>query len=673
MFDKWKIRTRLAVVVLVPAIALTALAGVGYRTLYSAKIGSRSYDRIVDAKDLLTDVAPSDLSLTDSYATVLALATETDGPTIAVEEQRLVDQQQRFDAARARWNSVIVGGTALDQELQSGVYPTADRFFDAVSSQFLPAVERGDPAAAQSVISSEIAPVFEEHRAAIDRMVPLAEEQVGLVENFADDLVARRTWQLLAALAAIALVVIVVSAVVARSIIQPVRQLISSASRAEAELPGIVDAVQHGQPPTAIEPISVASGGELGALATAMNGMQSTAVQLASEQAQTRRNVSTMLANLARRNQSLLNRTLSFISQLEENERDPQTLQNLFKLDHLATRMRRNAESLLVLAGSDTPRTWPRPIEASEIVRASLSEIEDYDRVDLTQVDQTWIRGSIVSDLVHLLAELLDNATRFSPPETKVTVVGKSTENGYILSVIDQGMGMTSEQLAQANRELDAVSRPEERTSLVLGLAVVGRLAARSGVQVRLSESPFEGVTAQVRVPHQLLQTPSVEPQRPAAVPSAPPSPTSPTSPAPALAAPAAPDPVAAAQQAVAAATARAGLRPIAPAPAPTSAPAAAPPPPPPAAARSFAPPAGHPDQLPPPPPTTRSGLAVRVPGAQLFESGGHGDVPPPPVERTPESIRDALSSFQHGFERGPAAAAADRGVRDPSNVGEDR
>ncbi|MEZ5257569.1 MAG: ATP-binding protein [Ilumatobacteraceae bacterium] len=377
-----------------------------------------------------------------------------------------------------------------------------------------------------------------------------------------------------------------------------------------------------------------------------------------------------MLANLARRNQSLLNWTPSFISQLEENERDPQTLQNLFKLDHLATRMRRNAESLLVLAGSDTPRTWPRPIEASEIVRASLSEIEDYDRVDLTQVDQTWIRGSIVSDLVHLLAELLDNATRFSPPETKVTVVGKSTENGYILSVIDQGMGMTSEQLAQANRELDAVSRPEERTSLVLGLAVVGRLAARSGVQVRLSESPFEGVTAQVRVPHQLLQTPSVEPQRPAAVPSAPPSPTSPTSPAPALAAPAAPDPVAAAQQAVAAATARAGLRPIAPAPAPTSAPAAAPPPP--------RPPGPSPRR----PVIPISSRRLRRPREVAWPCGFR--VPscssPAATARCPRlrssarrSIRDALSSFQHGFERGPAAAAADRGMRDPSNVGEDR
>ncbi len=159
-------------------------------------------------------------------------------------------------------------------------------------------------------------------------------------------------------------VIVVVSTLIARSIIRPVKQLTAAAERAEAALPGRCrQRPRRRRAPSRSRstPVEVDAGSEFASLAAALNQMQTTAVQLATEQAQTRRNVSTMLANLARRNQSLLNRTLSFISQLEENERDPQALENLFKLDHLATRMRRNAESLLVLAGSDPPRTWPRP------------------------------------------------------------------------------------------------------------------------------------------------------------------------------------------------------------------------------------------------------------------------------------------------------------------------
>ena len=705
MFTKSKIRTRLAVAVLVPALALVALAAVGYRTLYSSKIGSRSYDRIIAAHELLTDVAPPTQYVIDSYAIALSLVGQTDLSKQDAGIARLDSLEASFTTAHTRWDAEIRDGSELDKALNVKAYDAGKAFFEGVDGQLLPAVRAGDTVTARTVMDAVLTPAFEQHRAAIEQVLPLAQAQVTDVESFATQLVDDRTLQLLVALGIVGVLIVVVSVLVARSIINPVRQLTGAAERAEAAMPELVARVHQGQSTEGltVPTVSVASKDELASLAHAMNQMQATAVQLATEQAQTRRNVSVMLANLARRNQGLLNRTLSFISQLEENERDPETLQNLFKLDHLATRMRRNAESLLVLAGAESPRTWPRPIEAAEIVRAALSEIESYDRVDLTQVDPVWVRGSVVSDLIHLLAELLDNATRFSPPETKVAVVGKLTDKGYVLSVIDQGMGMSAEDLAAANREFETLGRPEERSTMVLGLAVVGRLAHRSGVQVRLSESPFEGVTAQVRVPFDLIQTQATEPTRTAnGLPTRQPgAATAPHGmPIPSTPVAAEPDPVAAASAAVAAATS--AHRPVPPTPgaAPIAAPVAAPPPPPPApvappaprpmAAPSAAPmaaptaapspaPMAAPPQAPmaaptgpvptpfaPPIETTAGGLLKRVPGANLFEAGPPADVPPPPpVERTAASIRDALSSFQYGFQRGPATETVRRDEED--------
>lgn len=732
MFTKLKIRTRLAIVVLVPVIALLALAALGYRTLYSSQIGSKSYDNIVLAKDLVADVLPPPEYIVESYNLTLQLADETDPAAISAGIEHLTALEKVYEDRHAYWASVLTPGTALRTELIDTSYAAARTFFDAVDTEFVPALQGGDATTARQILDSKLTPAYLTHRASIDKVVKAAGEQVAFRESYANKLVHDRTVQLLAALALVGLLIVVVSTLIARSIIRPVKQLTAAASRAEEQLPAVVASAHSGTggEVVAFTPVTVDSRDELGSLADALNQMQSTAVQLATEQAHTRRNVSTMLANLARRNQSLLNRTLSFISQLEENERDPETLENLFKLDHLATRMRRNAESLLVLAGADPPRTWPRPIEVAEIVRAALSEIEAYDRVELNQVETVWVRGNVVSDLTHLLAELLDNATRFSPPTTQVSVVGKLTDRGYLVSVIDQGMGMNPVDLARANADLESIGRFEERSTMVLGLAVVGRLAARSGIQVRLTESPFEGVTAQVRVPFELLQTPTAEPSNaiPAATPTGPNlRPATPLvgatrGPVPAGAA----EPVAVAAAAVAAATASIRANPARPEPAAaaaqapmaappstpsvrgpaTEAPAAAPapgrvpmppgsggpsslptrtpppppaavppppasavpPPPPPASTAPPPPPVARPVAAEPPPaprpapapapaptPTTPGGLVQRVPGAQLFESGP-GDLPPPPVvDRSAESIRDALSSFQYGFQRRPA------------------
>ncbi len=734
MFTKLKIRTRLVIIVLVPVVALGALAAVGYRTLYSSRIGSKSYDFILEAKDLRADVASPTQYLIGTYALTLQLLEDPDPARREATITELGAQEAAYRARHQFWDRRLDEGSGIREELLQTSFAAGEKYFAALDGQFLPAISAGDEATARTVLSSVLIPAFEEHQASIAKVSDLADGRAVFFRDYADDLVRTRTLQLLVALAAAAAVIIGISALIARSIIRPVKALTAAAREAEASMPAVVaSAHAEGESPAVPAPIEAGSSGELASLAAAMTQMRTTAIELAAEQAITRRNVSTMLANLARRNQGLLNRTLSFISKLEEDERDPATLDNLFKLDHLATRMRRNAESLLVLAGSDPPRTWPRPIEITEIVRAALSEIEAYDRVELTQLEQTWVRGSTVSDLTHLLAELLDNATRFSPPTAQVQVVGKLVDHGYLLSVIDQGMGMSPEQLERANAELASFDRVEERSTMVLGLAVVGRLAARSGITVRLSESPFEGVTAQIRLPFDLLQVPTAEPASAGAAATSHAEQRTERAPGASRAAVAA-DPVAAAMAAVAAATggapspvtvggvsermpdppAVALAPPPAPAPAPVARRAAPPSPPtavlpgaplppvPAAAARAavFDPPAvgpvrsrmtppGGPGAMslppapgggPPPalpaeapaapaapaepaapatpaePPVTSAGLRQRVPGEHLFDSGPGGATPAPPVDRSAEAIRDALSSFQYGFNRRPPA-----------------
>jgi signal transduction histidine kinase len=217
---------------------------------------------------------------------------------------------------------------------------------------------------------------------------------------------------------------------------------------------------------------------------------------------------SDMLVNLARRNQSMLYRQLDIINQLEDKERDPDALADLFKLDHLATRVRRNAESLLVLAGELAPRTWSAPVALRDVVRAAIAETEDLDRVVFAVDDRVAVSGASVADLTHLLAELTENAVRFSPPETAVTIRARPNrrdEGGQLLTVEDWGVGMPPDDLAEAN---DLLAHPREvdlAVSQRLGFHVVARLAARHGITVSLSTTPGSGITAVVVLPAALF------------------------------------------------------------------------------------------------------------------------------------------------------------------------
>ncbi|MEO7430352.1 MAG: ATP-binding protein, partial [Acidimicrobiales bacterium] len=272
-----------------------------------------------------------------------------------------------------------------------------------------------------------------------------------------------------------------------------------------------------------IDPIRVNSRDEVAEVAAALSAVQTSALDLAVEQAVLRRNISDSYINLGRRNQNLLSRQLDFITDLERNESDPDTLEGLFRLDHLATRMRRNAESLLVLAGIEAPRQWAAPVKMSDVVRAALGEVEDYQRVIIRHLEPAAVTGAVAADIAHVTAELIENALSFSPNDQQVEVKGRLTTGGYTLAISDNGYGMPAEDLARANRRLAGAESFTVAPSRYLGHYVAGHLASRLGIVVELQDSPAGGVTARVDVPMGLLANEETDPRLAAlSVPAAP-------------------------------------------------------------------------------------------------------------------------------------------------------
>jgi HAMP domain-containing protein len=295
----------------------------------------------------------------------------------------------------------------------------------------------------------------------------------------------------------------------ARSMVQPLRTLTDTANEvAEVRLPSLVDQLQRAEDPRELyvvpEPVPVNSTDEIGQVSAAFNSVHRTAIQVATEQAALRRSIGDMFLNLARRSQSLIDRQLELMDDLEREETDAETLENLFKLDHLATRMRRNSEDLIVLSGEAPPRRWTQPMPLVEVVRAAVAEVEDYNRVELLPIDDIGLAGQAVSDVVHLLAELVENATAFSPPGTKVQVAGQSISSGYVIEIEDRGLGMSDEELVEANERLANPPMVDFALSRMLGLYVVARLAQRYNIKVQLRHSWYGGITALVLLPPNL-------------------------------------------------------------------------------------------------------------------------------------------------------------------------
>ena len=244
---------------------------------------------------------------------------------------------------------------------------------------------------------------------------------------------------------------------------------------------------------------------EIGLLVDAFNGMQDTAIKVATDQARSRRNVAEMFVSLGRRNQQLNHRMLNLITDLERDEQDSETLAGLYQLDHLATRMRRNAESLLVLAGNRSPRQWSRPVPMEDVVRSSLSEVELFERIVIGDLPEVAMQGNVVADVTHLLAELLDNATQFSEPSTSVNISAQETIEGVEIEVFDEGFGIGEQDLVELNERITNPPALDEAPSRLLGLFVVGRLSQQHGIHVELQSQPGVGTVATISIPNSLF------------------------------------------------------------------------------------------------------------------------------------------------------------------------
>ncbi|MEV8100669.1 nitrate- and nitrite sensing domain-containing protein [Kitasatospora sp. NPDC085879] len=299
---------------------------------------------------------------------------------------------------------------------------------------------------------------------------------------------------------------------IARSMILGMRTLNTAAlDIANHRLPDLVEKLSKTDPDrvdTSVEPIPLRGKDEIGEVARAFDQVHAQAVSLAAEQALLRGNLNAIFSNLSRRSQSLIQRQLALITDLENNEADPDQLENLFKLDHLATRMRRNGENLLVLAGEEPGRRWNTPVPLVDVLRAAASEVEQYERVELSGIPEAEVVGAAVTDLVHLLAELLENATTFSSPQTRVLVNATRLPDGRVLVEIhDKGIGLTADDFAEINEKLAEPPTVDATISRRMGLFVVGRLSQRHDIRVQLRPSgESAGTTSLVMLPVGLTQ-----------------------------------------------------------------------------------------------------------------------------------------------------------------------
>ncbi|MEU6780087.1 nitrate- and nitrite sensing domain-containing protein [Nonomuraea angiospora] len=452
---------------------------------------------------------------------------------------------------------------------------------------------------------------------------------------------------------------VILSITTARALFAQLQKLRDAAHElSDDRLPGVVERIGRGEDVDLAKEAPALDFGddEIGQVGQAFNTVQHTAISVAAEQAELRRSIRDILLSLARRTQGLVHRQLTVLDVMERRETDPEELKELFRLDHLAIRMRRNAENLIVLSGSAPARTWRRSVPMVDVVRGALAEVEDYTRVTLMPMGDVVLVGRAVGDVIHLLAELIENAVSFSPPYTNVQVSGQLVANGYVIEIEDRGLGMKPEDLDAANERI--ADPPEFRITGTarLGLYVVSQLAKRHEIQVVLKASPYGGTTVVVLLPQELVQLdPTPEPQdggrrerlprRTTAVAAA--------ATGPATGAATASRPVTGEN-----------VRTLKPArPVPVPAPTPVPPPARPITAVETQPePPAEPEQKPVTE-FTSNGLPLRVPQANLAPAL-RDDTPTQPDfeedddERSPEEIRAMMGSLQSGTRLGRTEAA---------------
>lgn len=328
------------------------------------------------------------------------------------------------------------------------------------------------------------------------------------------------------------ILVVTLSIFMARAVARPLRRLTVSADRiaraAESELERVADDESEAQVrPIRLDPVDVEAQDEIGDLARAFDRVQTTAARLVERQVLGRRNVAQMFGHVGRRTQNLVGRQLSLIDSLERRETDSDRLRELYRLDHMSSRLRRNASALVVLSGGAGANEHMAPLALSDVVRLALGEIEDYTRVEVDVPEEIVVVPAILADLTLLLAELLENSTTFSPPHTTVTVSAEELRGGARVAIIDHGLGLAPERLAEENARLTRRERLDLAPTEVLGLFVVGRLARRHGIEVTLTDTPDGGLTAWIDLSpqHMIARVEALAPagvQAPPAVPAPP-------------------------------------------------------------------------------------------------------------------------------------------------------
>jgi len=318
----------------------------------------------------------------------------------------------------------------------------------------------------------------------------------------------RRVWEVAVFGLAGLILTLLVSILLGRSINRRLTALRRSAlTLAEEQLPSVVSRLRRGESvDVAAEapPLRVGSD-EIGQVGQAIDIVRQTAIRSAVDEARLRQGVNDMFRNLARRSQSLLQRQLTVLDGMERKATDPDVLEDLFKMDHLTTRMRRHAEGLIILSGAPPGRGWSAPVKLIDVMRGAISEVEDYARVTVSTQSRAALAGSAVTDVIHLLAELIENATTLSPPFTQVRVSGETVASGFAIEIEDRGLGMTPQRMAELNERLAQPPEINPTNTEQLGLFVVGQLARRHGISVTLRPSPYGGTTAVALIPDRLL------------------------------------------------------------------------------------------------------------------------------------------------------------------------
>ncbi|MET7671271.1 sensor histidine kinase [Micromonospora luteifusca] len=517
-------------------------ADASWRVAFSEAL--EAYDQVVDIRPAIPPaVLSSETILSNYHRAVGAMIDLLAEPTPGQDQPALNDavlryvhlarvkelssrvRAQLYAAARAGGygteDRVLLADLRAQQLTALGAFRVAAttdqiRRYDetTVTPTFLTAVQMEERSLSAGDATPAVLPSEQWWSASQQRQELLRQLEAGVLDDAvrqADDASngqLRATLLVVGGVVTVLLVALLISLLVGRSVARSMRLLRSQALRiAQVELPDALDrlkTVTGGVPGIEVAPAVVRSLDEIGELAEAFVAVHRSAVTVAVEQALMRRNVNAMFVNLARRSQVLVERQLELLDDLEREESDPDQLENLFKLDHLAARMRRNDESLLVLAGTDSTRRWNRPVGLGAVLLAAAAEIEQYQRVRFESVADMYVVGHAVGELVHLLAELLENATAFSRPDTLVVVTAKVGAGIPLIEITDRGLGMSPAALVEANAVLASPPAADVAAVERMGLFVVSHLAARLGLRVWL-DGGEDGLVARLALPAELL------------------------------------------------------------------------------------------------------------------------------------------------------------------------